>query len=289
MADVETRNYHLVKIYHSLEKSMSYKNRNPDHGWNAAFLLLGILKESRDYARGFHDDIAIKILRDFLNFNSNIKTEQGKKLETEMVSMFSSCESRGTSSVKNVSSDMFYKGMLEDPELFFFSRYTLREFAPQSIDTKVVERAIGLALKTPSVCNRQPWHFYISSDRKVIDKALSIQSGNRGFGHAIPNLMIVTSDLKAFMSGSEHYQHWIDGGLVSMSVIYALHSLGLASCCLNWSQTPSADLKLRRMLNIKGNHTVLMMLAFGFPEKDNIVCASRRRPLDQFMSELKEQ
>ena len=49
-------------------------------------------------------------------------------------------------------------------------------------------------------------------------------------------LLIIAMDLKAFVPAHERYQHWIDGGMFSMSIIYALHSLGLSSCCLNWSK-----------------------------------------------------
>jgi nitroreductase len=141
-------------------------------------------------------------------------------------------------------------------------------------------------MKTPSVCNRQAWHVYHITDASIKEKALRYQSGNRGFGENIPNLMIVTTDLRAFMPGQEHYQHWIDGGLFSMSIIYALHSLGVASCCLNWSQSPGNDKLLRSLIDIEPSHTVIMMLAVGWPDKKNNVCVSARRPLDEVYTRM---
>ena len=91
---------------------------------------------------------------------------------------------------------------------------------------------------------------------------------------------------RAFFAGSEHYQHWIDGGMMSMSIIYALHSLGVASCPLNWSQTPKADKALRKALKIENNQTVIMMIAVGYPEQANIVCRSSRRPFEEVFSKL---
>ena len=176
---------------------------------------------------------------------------------------------------------------MQSPEDFFLSRYSLREFLQKPVDLSDVKRVVSLALKTPSVCNRQGWHVYYTSEPGVIADALSHQKGNRGFGHKVPNLIIITTDLKAFMPGQEHYQHWIDGGLFSMSLIYALHSIGIASCCLNWSQSPAADKRLRKGFNIKNNHTIMMMLAFGYPDEENSVCASSRRPIEEVMTELK--
>jgi hypothetical protein len=55
------------------------------------------------------------------------------------------------------------------------------------------------------VGNRQAWHVYHSDESDVIKEALSYQQGNKGFGHSVPNLMVIATDLKAFMPGQEHY------------------------------------------------------------------------------------
>src|SRR3546814_8739546 len=85
----------------------------------------------------------------------------------------------------------------------------------------------------------QASYVYCLQSREIIDRALSLQNGNRGFGHEIPCLLILCTDLSAFDTAGERYQHWIDGGMFSMSLVWALHALGYSSCCLNWSKTPS--------------------------------------------------
>ena len=72
-----------------------------------------------------------------------------------------------------------------------------------------------------------------------------------------------------------------------MSIMYAFHSLGVASCPLNWSQTPKNDIGLRKMANIKNNHTIIMMMIIGYPDLDNKVCASTRRPFEDIYTEIK--
>lgn len=287
MNDREIRNYHLVKIYHALEKTMSYKSRNPKYGWATAFLLIDILKKANNHqSLGYHDYLGAKILNLFINLPENKHSNNSEKISKELASLKFVNFTDSDQAVKPYSIEEFHKGILVSPEDFFLSRFTLREFSNKKVENDVIKRAISLSIKTPSVCNRQPWHIYYTSERALIDEALSYQSGNRGFGHLIPNLMIITADLKAFMTSDEHYQHWIDGGMVSMSMIYAFHSLGLASCCLNWSQTPKNDKKLRERFHIKSNHTIIMFLAFGWPNENNIVCASERRPLNSFSTKL---
>ena len=286
MSDPEIRNYHVVKIYHALEKSMSFKNRNLKSGWSAAFLLIGCLKKAKVSGNlRFHDRAGVDVLRRFINLPGNKDTSDAKVLLEEIE--FLEFPEEKHQGIKSLGIKEFHKGILGSPENFFFSRFSLREFKGDVVPKEVIEKAISLAIKTPSVCNRQPWHVYHTETREVIDTALGLQSGNRGFGHLVSNLIIITVDLKAFMSGTEHFQHWIEGGLFSMSLIYAFHSIGIASCCLNWSQSPQNDKKLREKINIENNHTVIMMLAFGYPKNENTVCVSARRPVKQFYSKLK--
>ncbi|WP_211214863.1 nitroreductase family protein [Microbulbifer variabilis] len=280
MKDVEQRNYTAVKIYHSLEKSMSFKNRRVGSGWSDAYALLDLLRVAHRFDElGYHDKAACKLLSRFIELEGNSQTKNASYIRGELSKLnFASLEEHG---VKTYSAADFHRGVLKSPEAFFLSRYSLREFKGENVSEELIKRAISLAMKSPSVCNRQAWHVYHTTESLPKEAALKYQAGNRGFGERIPNLMVVTTDLKAFMPGQEHYQHWIDGGLFSMSLIYALHSLGVASCCLNWSQSPANDKLLRSSVNIKNNHTVVMMLAVGWPEEVNNVCVSARRPLDE--------
>ena len=285
LKDIEVRNYNSMMAYHGLEKSLSYKNRNPKSGWSNAervFLRLKIANSAEKI--GFHDKAAKQVLQKFLSLPVNIDSKRSKEMLNELKLMnFNTIETHGAIEFAKLN---FEKGKLSNPEDFFFSRYSLREFSDIKVPEELIERAFRLAMKTPSVCNRHAWHIYYSGEKEVVQKALAYQNGNRPFGEKIQNLLVVTTDLKAFFAGAEHYQHWVEGGLISMSLMYALHSLGIASCPLNWSQMPVMDKKLRKALNIRSNHTVIMMIALGYPENDNMVCSSARRPVEEVFSRL---
>ena len=283
--NAEVRNYNIMMAYHGLEKSLSYKERNPTSGWGNAervFLRLKIANANKNV--GFHDKGAKRVLTQFLQLPENINQERSKKMLSVLEKMkFDSDLPHGS---LEINEQTYERGKLKDPEAFFTTRHSLREFQDVIVDDDLIYKAVNLAMRTPSVCNRQAWHVYYSNERKIIDKALSYQNGNRPFGKKIPNLMIITTDLKAFFAGAEHYQHWIDGGLFSMSIMYAFHSLGVATCPLNWSQTPKRDKQLRNALKIQPNHTVIMMMAIGHPDVSNKVCGSTRRPVDEIFSKL---
>ena len=287
MNDMERRNYQQVYYYHRLEKSLSFKNRNPSSGWKDVsnlFYLLKIAKKSGSI--GYHDKASKQIIEKFIELPENINLEASQQLKVELEKFdFNSNDNHGA---MDYSLNDFNKGRLERPEDFFLTRYSLREFQDKVVSDEMIHRAVRLAMKTPSVCNRQAWHIYHTRDKEVKNSVLRYQNGNRSFGENIPNLLIVTTDLKGFFSAPERYQHWIDGGLLSMSLMYAFHALGMASCALNWSQSPKNDKLLRKIVNIKPDHTIIMIMAVGYPDKNNRVCVSARRPFEEIYSTLEK-
>jgi nitroreductase len=287
--DKEVRNYYLVKIYHSLEKSMSFSARRQGGGKANADLLLKVLEaDGAAESLGYHDKVAPIALKKWME----IEGASGGSVDENLLKRVACLEENRAFNqndepgVFGLNAEGFRGGMLSDPEAFFHSRYSLREFSNKKVDEDVVNRALTLAIKSPSVCNRQAWHLYHLDGHDIAQTALRFQDGNRGFGDKINSLLIVTTDLRAFVSPKERYQHWIDGGMFSMSIIWALHSLGVASCCLNWSQSGRADMALRAHVPIEPHHSIIMMIAIGYPNEDNMVCRSLRRPVDEFVTRL---
>lgn len=284
--DQEKRNYKAVKIYHRLEKSLSFRERNPNSGIRSANQLESLLtKGAVSGSLGFQEHVGASVLEHFYGHASD--QAKAKRITTADFKDAECVSDLGGVIFK--SEEELASGKLEDPEAFFLSRSSVRDFSSQPVDHHEIVRALTLAMKTPSVCNRQGWYVYHIDQRELIDSCLSLQNGNRGFGHEIPCLLIIAADLKAFDTAGERYQYWIDGGMFSMSIIYALHALGLSTCCLNWSKTPKDDIRLRKLMPIKSNHSVLMMLAVGYPNEKIKVCYSARNPLDsiyEYWSEL---
>ncbi|MFA0069621.1 nitroreductase family protein [Vibrio breoganii] len=293
LSDQQERNYYASKVYHSLEKSMSYTDHSPSSGWANAAIVIEILEAAVKYKNaGFHDKIAALVLGSFIEKNNG---ETTTVIANQVRTKFDHLKSQIDTNVEddfgvfNSSKNDLHKGMLSSPEDFFFTRHSIREFGnvDSSVDKSTLEKAVRLSLKTPSACNRQAWHVYHISDQKKIKKALSHQKGNRGFGHKVNDLLVICSDIKAFNPGSERYQHWIDGGMYSMSLVYALHSVGIASCCLNWSQQGKDDKGFRKDFpEISNSHSVIIMLAIGEPKENNQICVSPRRPMSEIFTEL---
>lgn len=163
------------------------------------------------------------------------------------------------------------------------ARRSVRSFAAKPVPRSIIEQAVTLAQLAPSACNRQPCRVHLLTDEALKASALSYQNGNRGFGHLAPVILIITADERCFFDASERIQPYIDGGLFSMSLCYALTSAGLASCCLNWCVPPSNDIAVHRLVDIPESERIIMMMAVGYAPDDCIVPRSPRRALSEVL------
>jgi len=173
---------------------------------------------------------------------------------------------------------------MRDLEEFFASRSSVRNFSPEPVAQQLIERAVAMAHHgAPSVCNRQPYRVRVfAGERK--GPLLELQNGNRGFGEQLDKLLVVSVDTQYFEKFEERNQPWIAGGLFSMSLLYALHSLGVAACPLNWDVPPLTDSLLRERAAIADSEVVIMMIGAGHYPEQFRVARSRRLPLEQIVT-----
>src|SRR5690606_22323819 len=123
-----------------------------------------------------------------------------------------------------------------DFRTLFLGRTSVREFSSMAVDPAVINEAVELALKAPSVCNRQSSRVLVIYDRSTIQKILALQGGFRGY--ETPNvLLVVTSDISIFVAPQERNQPYVDGGIFSMALLLALEFFSIAACPLNAMQS----------------------------------------------------
>jgi len=165
-------------------------------------------------------------------------------------------------------------------EAFFETRHSIRNFDTGDVPISDIQRAVGMARKAPSVCNRQGARVHCFQEASV---ALKWQPGNTGFGHLASRALVVTADLMAFSSVGERHQVYVDGGLFAMSLVYALHALGHGTCMLAWSQERDRNRQAKADLSIPDSETIIMMIAVGRLPETLSVARSWRRPVSDIL------
>lgn len=165
-------------------------------------------------------------------------------------------------------------------QTMFATRHSVRDFADRDVDEALLREAADLARTSPSVCNRSPWlvRFYQGT---MAQEALQYQSGNGGFGHAVPAVAVVSVELGYFVGSGERNQAFIDGGIFASSLMWALHGLGLDTCMLNLSLPVPIERRLRDGLGIPASEVPIMMIAIGYGRDGHRVSRSPRRAVDK--------
>lgn len=163
------------------------------------------------------------------------------------------------------------------------NRFSVREYSSETVAQDSLDRVYELAMKTPSVCNRQATRIHQITDPNLIAQALRIQGGFSGYA-VPPVLLFVASDIRAFMNDGERNEPFVDGGLFAMSLLYALEAEGLAACPLNAMFSLKTDKATRKLLDIPDNELPVMYIAVGHFPDEVPVCRSARKTVDEILT-----
>lgn len=285
----EARKTRIIKALHRLEKGLALKAPRPGFGMDAVDYLFNELASfSRDFPSDWTIGAAMDTIEAYLAFNqrhgidcSAFVTRLAKlKTGTRYVA------DHPLGGIRSVTSSDVTEDCGPSFGKFARTRFSIRQYTGENVAIDAIEAAVATAQYAPSVCNRQSCGVYVASGQDKIQGILAFQNGNRGFGQDAGALLIVTSDLRAFHTYEERNQCWIDGGLFSMALVYALHGQGLGTCCLNWSVDPNTDRSLKELTKIPPSHAVIMLIAVGhIPEKLS-VARSERRPMQEVLFRL---
>jgi hypothetical protein len=133
-------------------------------------------------------------------------------------------------------------------------------------------------MTAPSACNRQSVKCHLFCEAEMVQNILKLQTGNNGFGHMVPQLIVLTSDTT--MVGTKEYNDsFTNAGIFAMNLVYALFYYKIGSCILNWSVLPNEDRNLRTLTGISENELICLVIAIGKPTGSFRVALSKRQAL----------
>jgi nitroreductase len=255
----------IIFHYHSLEKGLSNINFRAGFGKNAYTQLIdtmhlydkkGFDKKSIAYQSG------LSVLNEYVikHENSNVNTDVLKK-EIQNLAYQNNIYNLG--GVYNLQKKEVVEKSKGDFKSLALNRFSVRDFANKKIDVDLINQALNIAKKTPSVCNRQPWHTYVIRNKDLINSVLEVQGGFRGHGNNLDTLILVASNNNYLSNYTERNQGFTDCGMYSMSLIYSLQYFGLATCALNANLPLDRDYTARKILKIPDNQNLVMFIAVG--------------------------
>ena len=160
-------------------------------------------------------------------------------------------------------------------------RRSVRWFEDREVPRSLIDDAILVASQSPTACNRQPYRFHIFDEPDLVKDVSSIPGGTAGFNHNFPVFIAVIGQLRAYFDERDRHVIYIDASLASMSFLFALETLGLSSCAINWPDVPEREKRMSNALKLDEDERVVMCIAVGFPDQQEKVPYSQKKSLHQ--------
>lgn len=287
--DEETSIGRLTMAFHTIEKGFSMPDFRPGFG---ASKLSCFLDMAEEYLEKFgKNNIQIhhiaECVNDYKKCHSRICHEIEKPLADKIDKFLENFGFSGEDQVQidKTSADYFPKEGCGFRE-FALSRHSCRNFSEEPVDIELIKKAVELAQCSPSACNRQPARIYLLSDKKSISRLLKLHKGNRGFGDKVDKLIVISGYMGCY-GPSEFNSVFLDCGIFTMNLAYALHYYKIGACILNWSVLPEYDKEARAFLPIGEKEQICALIACGNVPEQFKVCRSGKKSLESVFTEIK--
>jgi len=270
----------MIKQCHVLEKGLAMPNTRAGFG---EVIVVKLFNNLNLFLSKYKIDemsfMCFNVLKTYCKYNENLghNIDLITKTLTDLEIKYNITKSGNSDyGYRLINRDYIIKLQNSNFAEFVTSRHSVRNFVAKPVSPEVINEAIKISLAAPSACNRQSWHVHHYNGKTCSD-LLKIQNGNRGFGHLISTILVVSSDRRSYSGSNELNLPYVDGGLFAMTLIYSLHYLGLGTCCLNLCLNCNDRKKFIKTANIKKNETLIMMIAVGYmPEKFKITDSRKK-------------
>jgi len=276
--------YNFVRNIHRIEKGLTFKNRREVFALDyisdtIAFFVkntellnrYGYFEYSRNILAAYFSYIPDEYaLKEKVSFNYCTDSIEGKQLANQ---------------------DLFTRQRRNHTEVdqmclkrLILSRRSIRNFTslgPRDINN--IKNLCDLSVNAPSACNRLPYK-YICLQGDLKNKALDIPMGTAGWSDNVGIYVIVVGDLSAYFDIRDRHAPYIDASLALMQLVLLLEANNYASCIVNWSDIPSKNRKIKKLLGLESHEIVITTLAIGGKPNVYSTPISQKRSLYEFRS-----
>ena len=280
--------YKILLLTHSLEKGMACQNKRYFGIEKTSELINELLKYEKmcnDCCNDFSYIVGINVLREYLSiYEANKWTNRDEYLKVKKFIEDHSKVKKINLNCCELNKKEIIKFAKIDYDKFLQSRHSIRSFSDKSLIENDIVKAVDMALKTPSACNRQMCKIYRVKNKKKLDYVIQNAQGFGGFDTKNANVFIVTFEVSANYFVGERNQGWFNAGLFSMNFVNALHSLGIGSCFIQFGNSVKEEEMIKEELKIPQNERIAVLLAAGYYNDKNIITKSPRKNFEDLYS-----
>ena len=278
--------YKMLLLIHSIEKGMCYPNPRP-FGNAKIEELIALLKK---YDENLFDKnsnsykMAVSIIYNWLDFyvlNSWQNNVEYKKVEkyfketwgNNLNNKKTGFSDRIINSVKDYN-DGTYESVIN-------TRFSARDYSEKPLSMVDLTKAINLAKKTPSACNRQMIKAHFITDDNGVNLLSKVLHGTGGLNWKTVKYFVITFDSNSLDFYGERNQGYLNAGLFAMNLVNSLHSVGIGTCFLQFANTSKEEKMLKEKLKIPKSERIAVCISCGYYTKENRIPVSCRKETEE--------
>ena len=279
--------YNILLIVHSLEKGMC--NEKPrQFGKEKVNELMQLLNElTAENNDDYTFAIGINALRSYCRFykEHNWTNTQEYINCLNFIKKYEKVKELSVGEYK-ITKKEIQENIDIDYNKFISSRHSVRNFKNIPLKKTDINKAIDIARKSPSACNRQMVKVYNITTPEYKEYVIKKGQGFSGFNLNGINIFIITFDINANYFVGERNQGWFNAGLFSMNLVNGLHSLGIGSCFIQFGNTFTEEQEIKSKLNISESERIAVILATGYYDDTSIIPYSTRKEIKDIYKEI---
>lgn len=280
--------YRIMLRVHSLEKGMAHRSPR-SFGASKAIALLHMLETSSEQTQeSTAYRMGVSVLRAWHSFHTD--RDDRNQTAFEQVEIFldeahrrDNGDRRSEAGVRSIS-DRNPKAWIDYPFAdFVAARHSTRRYSTEGVTDDLVDAAVALAMLSPSACNRQMVRLHIIDDpdrKKLLYKTLH---GTGGVDYENCRIGVVTYDSRSLEFYGERNQGYLNSGLFAMTLVYALHWMGIGACLLQFGNTAAEERMLVQQLGLPEFERIAVGISLGHLESSDVVPASVRRTVAEVL------
>ena len=164
-------------------------------------------------------------------------------------------------------------------------RHSIRDFSEEHVPIEQLRKAIIVAQRAPSACNRQGVRAYVITGKHK-DCLKGWLEGTGGFSDAVDKYILITGKLSSYRR-DEPFQYIVSASIFAGYLTLALQSQGIGSCIIQRSVLYNKKwTEVAKSLCIPGDEQAVLMIGIGMPKKEYAVPISWRLQYDGQVKEL---
>lgn len=155
------------------------------------------------------------------------------------------------------SDDVVYNNIL--------SRTSVRAYQGKAVEKDKVEKLLRAGMAAPTAVNKQPWHFVVVADKKLLE-ALAETNTQADFTKDAPLAIVVCGDMTKAIEGSGR-DFWVqDCAAATENILLAAHAMGLGAVWTGAYPLEKRSFEMSKVLKLPETMVPLSMIVIGYPK-----------------------